>query len=1111
MRKIPFLPLLLLAVLSFFITTNIQSQTLTEGFETGLPTSGSSTAQDFTLGSGVWTVLKGASSSTKHNGSLGLKLSAGSVTTPTYAAAPALNAVTSVSFWAKGSSNTTVTIQKSVNGAAYTTVTTQAITTTFTQYTINVNETGSNVRIKLANATSQTIYIDDVTINYGTATPTPALTITPTSLSYGNVTTNTTSAEKTYAVSGANLSPASGSITITAPAGYQVTTISGSGYATSATVAYTGGALAATTIYVVFKPTAAQAYTGNISNAGGGAATQNVAVSGTGVALTPSLSVTPTSLAFGNVTANTTSAEKTYAVSGVNLSPASGSITVTAPTGYQLTTTSGSGYATSTTIAYSGSTLAATTIYVVFNPTAAQSYTGTITNAGGGAATQNVAVSGTGVVLTPALSVTPTSLAFGNVTANTTSAEKTYAVSGVNLTPASGSITVTAPTGYQLTTTSGTGYASSATVSYSGGSLAATTLYVVFKPTAAQSYTGNITNAGGGAATQNVAVSGTGVVLTPALTVSPASLAFGSVNINTTSAEKTYSISGVNLTPASGSITVTAPSGYQVTTTSGSGYASSATVSYSGGSLAATTLYVVFKPTAAQSYTGNITNAGGGATTQNVAVTGTGTQVVSSSTIIYVSPTGSDSNPGTFALPYATITKAIAQVTAGDTIYVRGGNYTTTKVISISKSGTASAKYYLLAYPGERPVLDCSSMSVSGSNRGINLTGSYWYIKGISIYHAGDNGMNISGSNNTVEFCSFYENSDTGLQLGVGAANNQIINCDSYYNADPANGNADGFSPKLDVGSGNYFYGCRAWQNSDDGYDGYLRGTDNVNTTLENCWAFKNGYLKDGSQSAGNGNGFKMGGSDDKTLNHNFTLKNCLSFQNLVKGFDQNNNKGSMTLYNCTAFSNGSYNFSIPSALNSGHTATITNCISLGSTLNLGSFVVQTTDSWSSGFSVSAADFLSTDATPAYGPRNADGSLPNSNFMHLAATSHLIDRGTNVGLPFNGTAPDLGCYETSGTGSRPAFSVAPLSTLSVAPNVFTTSAHIDFSTANGGNAYVAVVNNFGQIVAVLYNGTTVAGNDYTLQFNAGALSPGIYYAVLQNGTDKMAQPMVIGK
>jgi hypothetical protein len=129
--------------------------------------------------------------------------------------------------------------------------------------------------------------------------------------------------------------------------------------------------------------------------------------------------------------------------------------------------------------------------------------------------------------------------------------------------------------------------------------------------------------------------------------------------------------------------------------------------------------------------------------------------------------------------------------------------------------------------------------------------------------------MYIGGSNNIIEFCAFYENYDSGLQLGSGASNNQIINCDSYYNADIGQGNADGFSPKLDVGTGNYFYGCRSWQNSDDGYDGYLRPANDVTTTYDSCWCFKNGYLKSGGVSSGDGNGFKTGGSDDKTLMHN--------------------------------------------------------------------------------------------------------------------------------------------------------------------------------------------------------------------------------------------------
>ena len=68
--------------------------------------------------------------------------------------------------------------------------------------------------------------------------------------------------------------------------------------------------------------------------------------------------------------------------------------------------------------------------------------------------------------------------------------------------------------------------------------------------------------------------------------------------------------------------------------------------------------------------------------------------------------------------------------------------------------------------------------------------------------------------------------------------------------------------------AGNYFYGCRSWKNCDDGWDGYLRGADDVSTTVENCWAFENGYFEDGTDAGvnANGNGFKMGGSDDKLL-----------------------------------------------------------------------------------------------------------------------------------------------------------------------------------------------------------------------------------------------------
>ncbi|MCJ7779093.1 MAG: right-handed parallel beta-helix repeat-containing protein [Sedimentisphaerales bacterium] len=390
----------------------------------------------------------------------------------------------------------------------------------------------------------------------------------------------------------------------------------------------------------------------------------------------------------------------------------------------------------------------------------------------------------------------------------------------------------------------------------------------------------------------------------------------------------------------------------------------------------------------------------------------------------FVATDGNDSNDGlSIDHPFKTIPKAVGVAAAGDTIYVRGGTYTysgsSTAITLPAKSGASDAnRCYLFGYQDERPLLDFTAMTGTSAD-GLKINGSYWYLKGIDFKGAPHNGIKISGgSYNIVEFCSSYENRNTGVQLGGGAAYNQIINCDSYYNCDAIQEDADGFAPKLDVGTGNYFYGCRSWQNADDAYDGYLRPSNDINTTYENCWAFKAGYLKSGAASYGDGNGYKMGGSDDKLLKHNVILKNCLAFNNRVKGFDQNNNKGSMTLYNCTAFSNVSYNYSITSALPSGKTATVTNCVYHGTGgKNLGGFVVQTTNSWNPPFVVTDADFVSIDPNAAYGARKADGSLPDINFMHLAASSDLINGGTDVGLPYHGSAPDLGYFEYGGCTS----------------------------------------------------------------------------------------------
>lgn len=375
------------------------------------------------------------------------------------------------------------------------------------------------------------------------------------------------------------------------------------------------------------------------------------------------------------------------------------------------------------------------------------------------------------------------------------------------------------------------------------------------------------------------------------------------------------------------------------------------------------------------------------------------------STGYYVSAGGSDSNAGTKDKPFKSIITAIEKASAGDSITVASGTYTYSTPIKITRSGSSDKFIYITGAGVSRPVLDFSSQSLAGGNQGIILSGNYWHIRGLIIKGAGDNGLLIQGGNNNIiEFCDFVDNRDSGCQLKGGAANNRIINCDSYNNRDPDEGDADGFAPKMDVGSGNRFIGCRAWNNSDDGWDGYLRGADNVSTTLENCWCFHNGFRKDGSASTGNGNGFKMGGSDEKTLKHNFTLIRCLAFSNRVKGFDQNNNRGVMSLYNCTGYSNGT-NYSIDGSTS---TLTVKNCISSGT----GSNALKGGTQSSNNMNVASSQFVSIDPTAASSQRKKDGSLPDITFMHPVKNSSLIDAGESItNVTFGESKPDLGCFE----------------------------------------------------------------------------------------------------
>lgn len=93
---------------------------------------------------------------------------------------------------------------------------------------------------------------------------------------------------------------------------------------------------------------------------------------------------------------------------------------------------------------------------------------------------------------------------------------------------------------------------------------------------------------------------------------------------------------------------------------------------------------------------------------------------------LYVSPTGSDSNPGTLAQPLATVQTAINTVSPGETIYIRGGTYH--EEVSVSGlNGTASNPIVITNYQDEKVLFD-------GSADLSDLGGSDWQVHSGNIY-----------------------------------------------------------------------------------------------------------------------------------------------------------------------------------------------------------------------------------------------------------------------------------------------------------------------------------------------------------------------------------------
>jgi pectate lyase len=422
----------------------------------------------------------------------------------------------------------------------------------------------------------------------------------------------------------------------------------------------------------------------------------------------------------------------------------------------------------------------------------------------------------------------------------------------------------------------------------------------------------------------------------------------------------------------------------------------------------------------------------------------------------YVATNGLDTNDGSSNTPFATIMRAQAAASSGDTVYLRGGTYylnsshltATNSPWAIVNNITNNGISYI-AFPGERPVFDFSAVAPYGfRTTAFQILSNNCVFEGfdvvgvpIVITNAGTQSECFrvdGGNNNRFELLRMHDGHGIGFYLTDGASN-LVLNCDAYNNQGiNANsvGNIDGFGIHAghSTGVSNVIRGCRAWFNSDDGYD--LINNKGGKVLIDHCWSFYNGYSNTlFVPTGGNANGFKSGGFGVSGGSYPIPpprnrVQFCLAVRNGGNGFYANFHPDGLDFINNTSMKNapnggktGDYNMvciltntSISLQIQ-GTNHFMRNNIALERTDT--NTVINLNTNWCDvaynffdlPVTVSSNDFMSLDESLLTLPRQTNGDLPYIAFARLVSSSDLVDAGTNVGFAYVGAAPDLGAFE----------------------------------------------------------------------------------------------------
>ena len=461
----------------------------------------------------------------------------------------------------------------------------------------------------------------------------------------------------------------------------------------------------------------------------------------------------------------------------------------------------------------------------------------------------------------------------------------------------------------------------------------------------------------------------------------------------------------------------------------------------------------------------------------------------------YVSSTGNDLNNGNVNSPWHTIAAAWVNSGGGDTVLVREGTYTESQIWFHPNSqgpGIKNQFWTLMAHPGEkvqfvncRFIIDAGYVRIQGLEfsgtsflQAVSWAGIHEYIEildnefsgvpGVAIYFNANNGL-VQGNNIHPQWAVH------GIYVMHG--DNNVIRCNNIRGVEK--------------------YGIHIYDENKYGYAARI-----TNLLVEN-------NIVSASQS-------RSGQSIDFSIEiDSVVVRNNVVINNFEDGITIRyyGHVRNVDIFNNVLYGNRADGLRI-SAEDVDRISVINNIFSsnglhMDVTSNLNDLTISHNLYWhAESQGTGTADDHAVYGNPVFlNENNAD--------FHLMAGSPAIDVGLDVGLPYNGSAPDLGAFESGflnlneSTGNRPD----QFNLQQNYPNPFNNSTKIYYSLSNKSDVELSLFDISGHHIRTLVKANQIAGlksvtwdgKDEKNNF----VSSGIYFYMLQTGNFSSTKKMLI--